>query len=216
MDVRALARRLYHLPPAALVAWSRNRLDWLAPSRPSASAVTIEYLRSLEYSELMSRGLPIPAVYDRHEAQNETRRFNVRHRDAPTGIYSMGYPIASITIVAAVVNIGANLVLIPRIGFMGAAWATATSNIALALLACAFSRYALPLPQRWGRWMVVLAPCSVGLVGLWWLDDFVDQAAWRLALKLAFAGGVVALAARSADVTFEAFRRLRGSGQGAS
>ena len=81
MDVRALAGRLYHLSPAALVGWSRNRLDWLAPSRPSASAVTIEYLRSPDYSELMTRGLPFPGDHDRHEAQNETRSFRLRHRE---------------------------------------------------------------------------------------------------------------------------------------
>ena len=59
------------------------------------------------------------------------------------------YPI--ITGVAAVVNVGGNLLLIPRWSMMGAAWVTAISFVVMALLGFAISRRLYPIPYEGGR-----------------------------------------------------------------
>jgi SAM-dependent methyltransferase len=43
---------------------------------------TQEFLRSTEYSQLMSRHLPYDGSYDLHEAQNETKNYLSRHRES--------------------------------------------------------------------------------------------------------------------------------------
>ena len=45
----------------------------------------------------------------------------------------------------------ANLILVPRFGMMGAAWAATASYALLAVVATAFSRRVYPVPYEWGR-----------------------------------------------------------------
>jgi O-antigen/teichoic acid export membrane protein len=59
------------------------------------------------------------------------------------------YPVATGT--AAGVSLIANMLLIPRFGIMGAAWANVLSYAALALFTCAFSWYVFPIRYEWGR-----------------------------------------------------------------
>jgi O-antigen/teichoic acid export membrane protein len=59
------------------------------------------------------------------------------------------YPI--ITGASATTNVAANLVLIPRLGMLGAAWATVLSYAVMAGLGFAISRRLYPLPLEWGR-----------------------------------------------------------------
>lgn len=54
-------------------------------------------------------------------------------------------------VMAAVVNIGLNALLIPRLGMMGAAWATLLSYVAALLLVLSLSRRVYPQEWEWGR-----------------------------------------------------------------
>jgi O-antigen/teichoic acid export membrane protein len=65
------------------------------------------------------------------------------------------YP--QVTAVAAAVNLAANLVLIPRWGIQGAAWATVLSYAAMAALGARFSQRAWPIPFETGRLLRVAA-----------------------------------------------------------
>lgn len=59
------------------------------------------------------------------------------------------YPM--ITGVAAAVNLGANFILIPRHGIMGAAWATVLSYACMAAMGFLFSQRLYPIPFEGGR-----------------------------------------------------------------
>jgi O-antigen/teichoic acid export membrane protein len=59
------------------------------------------------------------------------------------------YPVA--TALAAATSIGANLVLIPRFGMMGAAWANVLSYGVLAAVSMTFSQRVYPIQYEWGR-----------------------------------------------------------------
>ena len=116
--------------------------------------------------------------------------------------------LSIITVLAAFVNIAANLVLIPRIGIMGAAWATPISNTVMAALAVVFGQAATPLPYRWRRWAMVLCCCVVGLAGMWVLDSRVDGLLLRVLLKAVCGIVAVCVVARSAGVTPGVLGRL--------
>lgn len=100
--------------------------------------------------------------------------------------------LAVITVTSAAINIGGNLLLIPRWGVMGAAWATLVSSVALAVMALVIGQMTTPLPYRWGAWFVMLATSGAGLIGLWAIDVRMDGVAVRLATKILVA--VVAMA----------------------
>jgi O-antigen/teichoic acid export membrane protein len=59
------------------------------------------------------------------------------------------YPM--VTAAAAATNVAASLVLIPRLGMMGAAWATVLSYAVMAALGYALSQRLYPLPLEWRR-----------------------------------------------------------------
>jgi O-antigen/teichoic acid export membrane protein len=59
------------------------------------------------------------------------------------------YPVATIS--AAAVNVGANFLLIPRYGILGAAWANAVSYGVQAVLGFHLSQRFYPIPYEWGR-----------------------------------------------------------------
>jgi len=59
------------------------------------------------------------------------------------------YPVS--TTIAAVVSIGANVVLIPRFGILGAAWSNLAAYAALAATAMWFSQRFYPISYEWGR-----------------------------------------------------------------
>ena len=91
--------------------------------------------------------------------------------------------IPVVTIAAALVNVGANLLLIPRLGIMAAGWATLASNAVMALLALWMGQTAAPLPHRYRRWLLLCAWTGAHLAGLWWLDELGDPAALRIGAK---------------------------------
>lgn len=92
--------------------------------------------------------------------------------------------------VPAVANVGLNLLLVPRFGLVGAAWAT-TASLALGTLATwALGRRVLRLPIPLG----VIARCVVAAAamaaGLWWLPAWGGIA--ELLLKVTLGGAIYA------------------------
>ena len=65
------------------------------------------------------------------------------------------YPL--VTGAAAAANVAANFALIPRLGMMGAAWATVLSYAVMALSGFVISRRLFPIPFETGRWLAVAA-----------------------------------------------------------
>jgi O-antigen/teichoic acid export membrane protein len=59
------------------------------------------------------------------------------------------YPV--VTLVAAATNVAANLVLVPRFGILGAAWATVASYAAMAGVGFALARPLFPVPWEAAR-----------------------------------------------------------------
>jgi O-antigen/teichoic acid export membrane protein len=74
------------------------------------------------------------------------------------------YPVS--TGAAAVTSAGLNLLLIPRFGMLGAAWAAVAAYAVLAAVAFAFSRRFYPIEYEWGRLLrVVMAAVAAWLAG---------------------------------------------------
>ncbi|HET8647681.1 MAG TPA: polysaccharide biosynthesis C-terminal domain-containing protein [Vicinamibacteria bacterium] len=98
------------------------------------------------------------------------------------------YPL--ITAAAAAVNLLANVVLIPRLGILGAAWATVLSYACMAGLGYALARRLYPIPFEGGRLL------RIALAGaLAYALSLLAPAALlpRLAVKLAAVGAFPAL-----------------------
>jgi O-antigen/teichoic acid export membrane protein len=113
-----------------------------------------------------------------------------------------------VTTLAALTNIGANVLLIPRWGIMGAASATLVSDTVLALAAFRFAQSSTYVPYARARWLTALACAAAGLAGLWALDARVDALAPRLALKVLWAAAAALLTLRAAQVDRAALRQL--------
>ncbi len=69
------------------------------------------------------------------------------------------YPL--VTAVAAAVNVGANLVLVPRMGVMGSAWATVAAYAAMTALGLVFSQRVHPLPLEGSRLLRLVAAAGL-------------------------------------------------------
>jgi O-antigen/teichoic acid export membrane protein len=99
------------------------------------------------------------------------------------------YPM--ITAVVAVVNVGANFLLIPRFGLMGAAWATLASYAVMAALGAVISQRLYAIPFERGR----LAVFAVGAGAVYALGQLAPAGllagiAWKGALVGLYAGAV--------------------------
>jgi len=77
---RRIARKLYRSSPEDLVAAASRRYAALARRRRRSAPppVTVEFLRSTEYAELMYRHVPYGGDYGLHEAQTATKSFMFR------------------------------------------------------------------------------------------------------------------------------------------
>jgi O-antigen/teichoic acid export membrane protein len=95
------------------------------------------------------------------------------------------YPV--ITGAAAAANVAANFVLIPRVGMMGAAWATVLSYAVMALLGFLISRRLFPIPFDGGRWLFA-ASLAAGLYAVSTLSpaSFAARVAFEVALVAAY------------------------------
>jgi O-antigen/teichoic acid export membrane protein len=72
------------------------------------------------------------------------------------------YPIATGT--AAAVSLAANVLLIPRYGMLGAAWANTISYFTLAVVTVGCSSRVYPIPYEWGRLLRVAGAGGAGYV----------------------------------------------------
>jgi O-antigen/teichoic acid export membrane protein len=108
------------------------------------------------------------------------------------------YPM--VTAAAAVANVGANLVLIPRFGAMGAAWATVLAYAVMAGLGHVFSRRAFPIPFEGARLLRVTAAAGVAFaLAALVPGEGTAAASWRAAALLSFPLAVVGLGALRSD-----------------
>jgi O-antigen/teichoic acid export membrane protein len=102
-----------------------------------------------------------------------------------------------LTIAAGAANVATNLVLIPRIGVMGAAWATLVGYGLLAALTLAYARRVYPLDLDLARLAFAILGCGTLLAAGTILTDpmagTVAGAAVHLALAAAFAAASLAL-----------------------
>ena len=125
------------------------------------------------------------------------------------------YPMA--TAAGAAVSVGANLVLIPRFGVIGAAWANALAYAVLAGVAYSFSQRFYPMRYEHGRLLrVVFAG-----VATWLLVRLAVPAGVTPLTGLLLRGGIVVVAypialyatgfyhAREVDVLMRLFSRRR-------
>ena len=87
------------------------------------------------------------------------------------------YPL--VTAASAAANVAANLVLIPRMGILGAAWATVVSYAVMAGLGIAVSQRLYPLPFETGRLTRVSAAALLVLAASW-----LAPAAWGAAVAV--------------------------------
>ena len=109
--------------------------------------------------------------------------------------------LSMITVSAAVINIALNVVLIPRIGILGAAWATFAAYGFFAIVTWRFAVTLYPVRIDLPR-LATLSVLAVGALLLARSSDTVGSptvsASLRLAVALAYAGVAVALAVRPA------------------
>jgi O-antigen/teichoic acid export membrane protein len=90
------------------------------------------------------------------------------------------YPI--VTAAAAATNLALNLVLIPRSGMVGAAWATVAAYAVMAALGITFSNKAYPIPFETGR----IARLSAAGLATYLVSTLAPQEPWPAAgVKLA-------------------------------
>jgi O-antigen/teichoic acid export membrane protein len=108
--------------------------------------------------------------------------------------------ISAFTTIAAVVNFGFNLLLIPRYGAMGAAFSTLIAYVALAVIAYVANQRIYPIPFEVGR---LFLACIAGVAIYFEIFSlpayFGVSWTWPLAgFGLVFYGGLLVLMAKSA------------------
>lgn len=94
--------------------------------------------------------------------------------------------VSAATWTGALVNIALNAVLIPRLGMMGAAWATLGAYAAMALSVWALGRSSRPVPYEWKR----LGLLACWTAALWWPSPSVGLPA-RFVLLAAYPAGLM-------------------------
>ncbi len=118
-----------------------------------------------------------------------------------------------VTGAGALVNVAANFWLVPRMGILGAAYATLAAYVVMAAALYAFAQRAFPVAYEWGRvgkiFAVVAAAYAGGLV--------IDSGIARIALVLAAVGALFAVGffERSELEAMRSLFRWRDSGGGA-
>ena len=103
---------------------------------------------------------------------------------APVTIAKKTESVAAVTALGAFVNIMANMVLIPRLGMMGAAWATLAAYAAMAVQMNWFSRRSMQVPYEWGRIVLILAPVAAAGAAAWMLRGTFGPSGWLAARVL--------------------------------
>jgi O-antigen/teichoic acid export membrane protein len=119
------------------------------------------------------------------------------------------YPL--VTAITAALNIAANLLLVPRFGMLGAAWATVVSYAAMAGLGFVLSRRLYPIPFEASRLLRLAAAAGLGyLVSLLAPSALVPAVAVKLVALALFPAAVVAFGVLSAEEWERGREWLRG------
>ena len=84
--------------------------------------------------------------------------------------------VAGFTVAAAVMNVGLNLWLIPIYGAIAAAWTTAVSYAAVAVVAWVIARRSHPYPYPKPAYLTILAVAGAVFIGSFWLEDATFEA----------------------------------------
>jgi O-antigen/teichoic acid export membrane protein len=104
------------------------------------------------------------------------------------------YPVA--TGAAAATSVTANVLLVPRFGSLGAAWANALAYFVMAATAFVLSQRVYPIPLEWGRLGRVAIAGGGAYAAAWLLPDLPPLAAALargVAVTVAFPGLLAAL-----------------------
>jgi len=112
--------------------------------------------------------------------------------------------VSAATWSGAVVNLLLNWLLIPRLGMMGAAWATLAAYVAMAAAVWALGRSSRPVPYEWKRLSILAAWTAA----LWWPASSVGLPA-RAVLLAAFPAGLLLSGFLGADELLELRSLLR-------
>ena len=109
---------------------------------------------------------------------------------APLMIDKRTGAVGAATWVGAAVNLGVNLVAIPRHGMMGAAWATCAAYAVMAATVWLLARATRAVPYEWGR---------LGAVGVW------TAALWLVGARTGLAVRALLICAYPAGLWFSGF-----------
>jgi O-antigen/teichoic acid export membrane protein len=93
-----------------------------------------------------------------------------------------------ITLVGALVNIGANFLLIPSMGMIGAAWATFWAYFGMALVAYLVARRVYPVIYEWNRILKIFLTLSIIAALYYYVVVSMDASVLRLLVKLSLVG----------------------------
>jgi O-antigen/teichoic acid export membrane protein len=119
------------------------------------------------------------------------------------------YPM--VTAAAAATNVTANLLLIPRFGAMGAAWATVLAYAVMALLGHAFSRRVFAIPFEGGRLLRITGAAAVAFaLAAQVPGEGTAAATWRAVALLSYPVAALGLGALRPDEK-QWFRRIFGA-----
>jgi O-antigen/teichoic acid export membrane protein len=126
-------------------------------------------------------------------------------------IYKQTVKMLHINLIACAVNVGMNVILLPRIGLLGAALATLGSYAVMTVLFAHYAQQSLPLSMDWVAWLKYSA---VGLLS--WLlvsrleiNNFFFSLLVRGTLSMLVYFGILYLTdARTRELTSLAFRTL--------
>ncbi len=89
--------------------------------------------------------------------------------------------VPAVTGFAAVINILLNIWLIPKFGFMGAAWATLISYIALAYMSFRLGNPLMPVRYPWPKIAAIVIIASAGLALVWFIEPLISRLGVTLA-----------------------------------
>jgi O-antigen/teichoic acid export membrane protein len=103
------------------------------------------------------------------------------------GVAKKSGPISWVTLLAAVVNVGLNVWLIPRFGALVAAYTTIVAYAILTSGCLLVSQRFYPIPYQYREWTVVLG----GMIALWGVPALLPPMPWLARTVLSF--GILAM-----------------------
>jgi O-antigen/teichoic acid export membrane protein len=103
-----------------------------------------------------------------------------------TGFYvvKVTTPLPLLTGAAVIVNLYLNFMLIPSLGFLGAALATTATFAVLCVLAHSMAREVYPVAHEWRRILVPAVAAALACVAAYVADPYVRERGWALKLGL--------------------------------